>query len=229
MTISCLIPFHNEGQRLSVVLREVIKTGGLTEIICVDDGSTDSASSQIKRELPSVKVITLPKNVGKTEAVRRGAIQAKGDFIVLLDADLRGLDHTEIEAAIQAMQNNAVDMIVLRRVNAPLTIKLARGDVLIPGERIIRRDDLLDVIQAQKPQGFQLELAINHYMMLHKKAVFWMPSSALNTWPTSKFSYLKGVWRIVSMQANILNYMGAQNSVRQWLWFARKRAEEISK
>lgn len=221
---SCVIPFYNEGNRIIAVLDELVKVKAIGEIICIDDGSTDQTAELIKRTYPDIKVISLAANTGKTEAVRQGAEAAQGAYILLLDADLRNLNSSEIEAAIAAMQkDNAIDMLVLRRINAPWNIKLFRGDVLIPGERLLKTTDLLEAIRTERPARYQLEFALNKYMMSRHKKVYWMPSSALNTWPTTKLGFVRGLGKIISMQMNILSYVGFGNYVKQLLFFCRKR------
>jgi glycosyltransferase involved in cell wall biosynthesis len=72
-------------------VREVRKLGTRTEVIFVDDGSTDGTAKAID---PShnpdvdVKVITYSPNEGKGRAVKRGFDAATGDLLMILDADL---------------------------------------------------------------------------------------------------------------------------------------------
>ncbi len=226
MSCSCLIPFFNERDRILKVLEQVSKTKTIDEILCVNDGSSDASADLVKKHYPAIKVIVNTKNLGKTEAIKVGLQQAKGDYILLLDADLRNLNYQEIEEAVlKIKENQNVDMIILRRVNAPLIIKLNRGDILISGERILKKKDLQKILQDQnnKPSGFQLEFAINKYMMVNNKIVYWMPSSALNTYPICKIGFLKGLYKIFSMQTNILHYIGLKHFILQELFFCRKK------
>jgi glycosyltransferase involved in cell wall biosynthesis len=226
MNCSCLIPIYNEEDRILKVLDQVIKVEAIDEILCVDDGSTDGSAELIRQHNPNIKIISNPKNLGKTEAVKAGLQQAKGKYILLLDADLGKVNYEEIEYALVKIQvNEHVDMVVLRRINAPLIIKLTRGDILIPGERILKKVDLHKILEGgiSKPSGFQLEYAINQYMMINHKIVYWMPSSALNTWPMQKRGFLRGLYEVFSMQINILNYIGLKDFIYQELFFCKKR------
>ena len=192
MNCACLIPFYNERNRILKVLDQVVKIEAIDEILCVDDGSTDGTAEIIKEYYPNLKILRNSKNLGKTETVIVGLQQVKEEYILLLDADLRKVNYKEIQDAVVKIQaNEDVDMVVLRRVNAPLFIKLVRGDVLLPGERILRKVDLQKILEDKldKPSGFQLEYAINQYMMVNHKNVYWMPSSALNTYPMQKGAF----------------------------------------
>lgn len=221
---TCIIPFYNEGKRILPVLKELTQIKEIHEIICVDDGSTDNTADLVKENYPNVKLISILKNSGKTEAISTGLKQAKDENILLIDADLRNLVGDEIKNAVIKMQNNPnIDMIVLRRIKAPFLMRAIRGNVLVSGERILEKIDLQKIIDELKPRGYQLEFAINNYMMKNNKAVYWMSSSALNTYPTMKLGILPGLVKSISMTTKILNYLGLINYIQQLLFFCRKR------
>src|SRR3989338_10553079 len=108
---TCIVPFYNEGVRLFNVLDEVVRVNNLGQIICVDDGSVQDQSNAILERYPNIELIRLEKNLGKTGAIREGLRKTEGDLILLFDADLRNLNHTEIEKAVDAMSNDeTIDM-----------------------------------------------------------------------------------------------------------------------
>ncbi len=94
MKLSIIIPVYNEEKTIKEVLENVFKLhipGVEKEIIVVNDGSTDATASQLKiqgSKFKSIKIITLQKNQGKGAAVRTGIKEAKGEYIVIQDADL---------------------------------------------------------------------------------------------------------------------------------------------
>ena len=71
-------------------------------------------------------------------------------------------------------------MLILRRINANFYVRLNRSDTPFTGERILRKSDLEKVL-GEEVRGWQLEAAINNYMLEHNKKVYWMPQSATNT------------------------------------------------
>ena len=92
-TLSVIIPAYNERQTISKLLSAVkaidLSALGLErEIIVVDDGSVDETAEIIRRQHPDVIVISHFINQGKGSAIRTALHRAKGDIIVIQDADL---------------------------------------------------------------------------------------------------------------------------------------------
>ena len=92
---SVIVPAFNEAQRLPLSLPLLIDAvrslAGRSEIVLVDDGSTDETSAVATRllaDFPDVTIVRLPWNCGKGAAVRRGVSAARGEIIAFLDADL---------------------------------------------------------------------------------------------------------------------------------------------
>jgi polyisoprenyl-phosphate glycosyltransferase len=94
-TISCVIPCWNESHNLPVLLANLtevlLKIPAEWEIIIVNDGSTDETNQVLTRwlEVGRIRLLDLSRNFGKEAAMTAGLEYAKGEVVVILDADLQ--------------------------------------------------------------------------------------------------------------------------------------------
>ncbi|OEF95532.1 hypothetical protein BHF71_04900 [Vulcanibacillus modesticaldus] len=89
--ISVIIPAFNEEDYIDKTIEGVSKWQYPTEIIVIDDGSTDNTKeklSVIETSLNNLKVYYSNKNQGKGKALIKGVKLARGEIIAFLDADL---------------------------------------------------------------------------------------------------------------------------------------------
>ena len=91
ITISAIVPFHNEEKSLKESVQRLIDVGIFKEIILVDDNSNDK-SNQIASDLALVNefisVYKIKKSLGKGNAVRYGLKKTKTSHVIVHDADL---------------------------------------------------------------------------------------------------------------------------------------------
>ncbi len=110
MKISVIVPAYNEAVNIPFLVEEFdkfIKKQKNYEVILVDDGSEDGTSEIAKEHKRSyLKVIRHQRNLGKTEAIISGAKAAKGDILVIFDADLQ-FDPHDIPKLVNLIKNGA--------------------------------------------------------------------------------------------------------------------------
>jgi dolichyl-phosphate beta-glucosyltransferase len=92
MTLSIVLPSYKNAEALKTQLPDFISwlksESLLFEIIVVDDGSDDNGATEIAAKQNDCRFFRLEKNQGKGAAVRKGMLEAKGDFRIFTDTDI---------------------------------------------------------------------------------------------------------------------------------------------
>ena len=112
MKITVLIPVYNEIHTIREILDRVQAMQMAEEILLVDDGSVDG-TRDILHELNgqgSIRVIFHERNQGKGAAVRTGLDHARGDVILIQDADLE-YDPRDYPALLKPIEEGLADVV----------------------------------------------------------------------------------------------------------------------
>jgi SAM-dependent methyltransferase len=91
LSVSVVVPCHNEEGNVAECARRVPDMGAGTEIIFVDDGSKDGTRDAVMAAMEDddrVRLIAYDTNHGKANAVRAGFDAARNDVLMILDADM---------------------------------------------------------------------------------------------------------------------------------------------
>ena len=112
MKLSVIIPVYNEVESIREIVRRVQKVRLANEIVIVDDGSTDG-TRDLLAELDgrrSVRVIFHEQNQGKGSAVRTGISNARGDVLLIQDADLE-YDPQDYPSLLKPITEGVADVV----------------------------------------------------------------------------------------------------------------------
>ena len=117
MKLSIIIPVFNEEKTILQILERVKKANipVVHEIIIVDDGSTDTTREKLKK-IKDVKIILQKKNQGKGAAVKTGIKNAKGDYVLIQDADLE-YNPKQIKNLLKPILESKAEVVYGTRLN----------------------------------------------------------------------------------------------------------------
>lgn len=110
--VSILIPAHNEEETLDKVVESVARlTYAKLELILINDGSTDQTvrvmhqlAEKYGAKVP-IRIVDIKKNQGKANALNVGAKEARGEFLLCLDADCY-VDRNALEPMMARFYDN---------------------------------------------------------------------------------------------------------------------------
>lgn len=191
--LSIIVPVHNEAEVIPQLLQRL---GGVCqqlnmpcEWLFVDDGSRDRSVAmllQAQSQYPAIRVLTLSRNFGKEAAVSAGLAHAKGQAVILLDADLQ--DPPElIPSMVQAWQEGA-DVVLMKRRSRAGESWLKRTTASLFYRLINRISDI------------QIPVDIGDFRLMSRRSV-----DALNKLP-ERNRYMKGMFAWVGMPTVTLEF-----------------------
>lgn len=118
--VSVVVPVFNERVMLPLFFERVLPILAALEehheIVLVDDGSEDGSAGYIRSQVarnPDIRLVKLSRNFGKEAAVTAGLEHARGDAVVVLDADLQDPPE-QIPAMIECWQSGT-DVVLMQR------------------------------------------------------------------------------------------------------------------
>ncbi len=116
MDLSVIVPLYNEEESLPELVSwiwQVTEGKYETEVILVDDGSTDGSWAVIEKlkiEYPFVKAIRFQRNYGKSAALNVAFARAEGEVVITMDADLQD-SPDEIPELYQMVSSGQYDLV----------------------------------------------------------------------------------------------------------------------
>lgn len=220
--ITCLIPAWNEAARIAAVLAAVTGHPLLARVLVIDDGSTDDTGAIALA--CGAEVLRTPGNLGKTAALALGLAEVQTPHVLLLDADLTGLDAAAVTALIAPVLAGQAFASLSLRGNAPLIwrwigLDYISGERVLPMALLARR--LADLDRLPR---FGFEVFLNRLLMDRAAPV------AVVRWPAvrspfkaQKVGILRGISADIAMLRDIFRTIPAGDCLRQILALRRLR------
>lgn len=176
--LSVIIPAYNEIATIGDILDRVLENNIDKEVIVVDDGSSDGTADKVQQyEGQGVQLIQHERNQGKGAALRTGFDAARGELVLIQDADLE-YDPENYDALLNPFEKDRADVVYGSRFlggphrvlyfwhfvanklltfwsNAVSNINLSDMET---GYKVFRREVLDDIELKEKSFGVEPEL-----------------------------------------------------------------------
>jgi dolichol-phosphate mannosyltransferase len=125
-TFSVVVPFYNEAENLPRLIREIDAMlramEKQAEIILVNDGSTDTFAQPSSSPAYLIRWLHISKNSGQSAAMYYGMQEARGEYIILMDADLQN-DPMDVPKMLNKLEEEKLDLVT--------GVRLHRNDTFI--------------------------------------------------------------------------------------------------
>jgi dolichyl-phosphate beta-glucosyltransferase len=208
--LSIIIPAYNEEPRLPETLQRIAEylptLGVRTEVLVVDDGSTDrtaAVAESFRGKLTGFRVLSNGRNRGKGYSVRHGMLEARGEMVLFTDADLSApIEEAEklltplnngydVAIGSRAMDRSLIStrQSIFRETAGIIFNKIVRLVLRLPfvdtqcGFKAFRRERCRIIFEQQRIEGFGFDpellyLARHHGLRAIEIPVRWGHSPA---------------------------------------------------
>ena len=225
--ISCVVCAYNEADRIRNILDVIVGHPALSEVIVVNDGSTD-ATEALLRSYPTIRLLTHTPNRGKTYALSRGIAAARYDHLMLLDADLARVAPADIDALAAPVLRGEADVSISLRSNS-LWLYRQIGLDFVSGERVAPKWLLAGAVEAMlKLPRWGGEVYMNEIFIRHAcriAVVRWR--RVINVRKYQKFGAWRGALaelKMISDAASVLTPFGLVRQNLSMLKLVKRRS-----
>lgn len=153
--VTAIVPAYNEEKNILKILTTLIKCDLISEIICVNDGSTDKTLALAKTLKDKVKIISSKKNYGKGHAIATGIKASKSNIVLFIDADLTKFTCRHVGLLLEPLLSGQADAVVGYLEEIVILGALS-------GQRAYYKGDLLNYLPAIEKSRYGLEALLNY-------------------------------------------------------------------
>lgn len=226
--VTVVIPAYNEAIHIGSLIDVLFQVKTLTQIIVVDDGSTDDTPDVVRslyKRDERIQLVCLSANQGKGGAMLAGAQVSDNDLIVFLDADLIGLHPENVLALIELVSNGTSSMTLGIFTQGRLQTDLTHWLTLfLSGQRCLRWSRFQSTPDlALYRWGVEAALVLHAWQKQHKSlAVPWR--SVTHVLRPEKMTGIEGYWSHVQRWLDIVRYLAkclisGRRRHKRWMYY----------
>jgi len=160
--VSVIVPIFNEEKTVENIIKCLLTSPLVNEVICVNDGSTDESLKILKEFGKKIKVVSFIKNYGKGHALAEGIKKSQSEIVVFFDSDLIRFCHGHIEAILDPIFKEKARVVLgysMPRKNhffasSPFSIN-------VTGQRAYYKEDLLPHLKQMTKTRYGVEIFLN--------------------------------------------------------------------
>jgi len=223
---TAIIPAHNEAETIGNVLKILSQVDCLSEIIVVDDGSTDHTVEEVQMMTavdPRIRVLVHSTNLGKGQAIFSGWRASQSKNLLMLDSDLMGLKDQHVLDLIRPVMEGRVDMTIGQFKKGYWRTDLAHwATPWLSGQRCLR-GELLQQISSAAASGYGIETALT--VAAQEQGWRCERVSMLGVWhPTSenRLGFFRGLGKRALMYTQIIRAWYLAGGLRRMLGLRRR-------
>jgi glycosyltransferase involved in cell wall biosynthesis len=205
--VTAIVPAYNESFHVEAVVRTLLRSPSVGEIIVVDDGSSDDTSVRIT-SIDGVTLLRNERNLGKAASLERGVRAASFDTLFFCDADLVGFKPEHVEAIVRPVIDGEYDMFIGVRRNIMQTA--VHAFALNSGERALRKEIWFGLPDFFKHR-YRVEAGLNFFVKHQtEKGLGWKEFDYTHVIKESKYGILIGTilrwWMNFDVASACLSY-----------------------
>ncbi len=170
--VSAIICAYNEDKTIKDVILSVSQALIVSEIIVVNDGSSDNTKKIIEELKKEIEIIDIhfKENKGKGYAMAVGVENANFDVMLFIDADQSNIVRGYINQLTNPLLNEESDMVL-----GYSTVNILSRDVnplkILTGERALFKEDIIPILDKMKESKFGVETLLYFYYISIGKSI----------------------------------------------------------
>jgi hypothetical protein len=209
--VSVIIAAYNEQAFIETTVTSILDSGFPSQVIVVDDGSTDRTPEMLERLGGRAEVITHPTNRGKGAALASGLSQATGEIVIFCDAHLLGLRQQHLLSLALPLAYGSAKAVLGVSVPEGISASMVRAvpSLILTGQRAYHRADLLPLANEMEHLGYGVETFLFTRFPRDRTAVVLLPGlvhltkGSTSTFTAATLGYLRESLEVLETFARI--------------------------